>query len=170
MDSTQHELHDEHHGVAQTTHDTLMHENEVGDHGFVDMVEFGFLVTRTAALGKNLANLNESMTKVTDLLNRLVCQQAMGVTVMPTVAEGGADEPTLSAGQTQGTEASGLTGSKQGADMKNMKPPVFRGEERERNKDAVNTFLHKWGDLHALRHTPDSIRATETSLSLEGKA
>ena len=54
--------------------------------------------------------------------------------------------------------------------LKNMKPPVFKGEERDRNKDAVHTFLHKWADLHRLRRTPTAIMATETSLSLEGKA
>ena len=54
--------------------------------------------------------------------------------------------------------------------LKNMKPPAFKGEERERSKDAVNTFLHKWSNLHALRRTPDHVRALEASLSLEGKA
>lgn len=54
--------------------------------------------------------------------------------------------------------------------MKNLKPPVFKGEDRDRNKDAVQTFLQKWSDLHVLRHTPESICALETSLSLEGKA
>ncbi|MCO5575776.1 hypothetical protein L7F22_029581 [Adiantum nelumboides] len=54
--------------------------------------------------------------------------------------------------------------------LKNMKPPAFKGEERECSKDAVNTFLYKWSDLHALHRTPDNICALETSLSLEGKA
>ena len=54
--------------------------------------------------------------------------------------------------------------------LKNMKPPVFKGEERDQNKDAVHNFLHKWANLHRLRHTPTAIMATETSLSLEGKA
>ena len=40
----------------------------MADHGFVDMVEFGFLVSRTAALEKNLNALNENVTKMTDLL------------------------------------------------------------------------------------------------------
>ena len=60
MDFTEHKLHDEHHGDAQTTHDTLMHENEARDYGFVDMVEFGFLVTRTAALEKRSVNVLSS--------------------------------------------------------------------------------------------------------------
>ena len=54
--------------------------------------------------------------------------------------------------------------------LKNMTPPVFKGEDWERNKDAVNTYLHKWNDLHTLRNTLDSLCAIEFSLSLEGKA
>ena len=54
--------------------------------------------------------------------------------------------------------------------MKNMKPTVFKGEDQDRNKDVVQTFLQKWSDLHALRQTPDSICALEASLSLENKA
>ena len=52
--------------------------------------------------------------------------------------------------------------------LKNMKPPSFKGEEKEKIKDAINTFLHKWSDLHDIRRTPDHIRALEASLSLEG--
>ena len=29
--------------------------------------------------------------------------------------------------------------------LKDLKPSSFGGEEKERNKDAVNMFLHKWG-------------------------
>ena len=54
--------------------------------------------------------------------------------------------------------------------LKNMTPPMFKREDLERNKDAVNTYLHKWNDLHTLRNTPDFLRAIESSLSLEGKA
>ena len=53
--------------------------------------------------------------------------------------------------------------------MKNMKPPVFKEKDQDHNKDAIQTFLQKWSDLHALHQTPDSISALETSLSLEGK-
>ena len=54
--------------------------------------------------------------------------------------------------------------------LKNMTPPMFKGEDWERNKDAINTYLHKWNDLHTLRNTPDSLHAIESSLNLEGKA
>ena len=53
--------------------------------------------------------------------------------------------------------------------LKNMKPPVFKGEERDCNKDAVHTFLHKWADLHLLCRTPTAIMATKMSLTLKGK-
>ena len=54
--------------------------------------------------------------------------------------------------------------------LKNMTPPMFKGEDRERNKDAVNTYLHKWNDLHTLRNNLDSFLAIESNLSLEDKA
>ena len=54
--------------------------------------------------------------------------------------------------------------------LKNMTPAMFKGEDWERNRDAVNTYLHKWNDLHTLRNTLDSLRAIESSLSLKGKA
>ena len=43
-----------------------------------------------------------------------------------------------------------LTKANSVALLKNMMPPVFKGEDWERNKDAINTHLHKWNDLHAL--------------------
>ena len=39
--------------------------------------------------------------------------------------------------------------------LKNLKPSTFRGEEKDRNKDFVHTFIQKWTDLHVLRQTPD---------------
>lgn len=50
--------------------------------------------------------------------------------------------------------------------FENIKPPVFHGEERDCNKDAVNNFLQKWKDLHQLRHTSDSVSTVESGLSL----
>ena len=46
---------------------------------------------------------------------------------------------------------------------------MFKGKDRDRNKDAVHTFLQKWTDLHRLRRTSATVMATETSLTLEGK-
>ena len=52
--------------------------SDMEDHGLVDMREFGFLVTRTAALETQIATMNESLSKVTTLLNDLARGQALG--------------------------------------------------------------------------------------------
>ena len=54
--------------------------------------------------------------------------------------------------------------------FKSIKPPVFKTDDKERNKDAVVTFLHKWKALHQLRRTPDVDTPIQASLSLEGRA
>ena len=48
--------------------------------------------------------------------------------------------------------------------MKNMKPPVFKGEDQDCNKDVVQTFLQKQSDLHVLHQTLDSICALQACL------
>ena len=54
--------------------------------------------------------------------------------------------------------------------LKDLKLPSFGGEEKEQNKDSVNMFLHKWGDIHSLRRNPEEVRPIEASLSLTGIA
>ena len=54
--------------------------------------------------------------------------------------------------------------------LKNLKPPIFKGEDKERNKDNVDTFLSKWGDIHTMRGTMDHNKLHHTCLSIEGKA
>ncbi|MCO5589197.1 hypothetical protein L7F22_043163 [Adiantum nelumboides] len=54
--------------------------------------------------------------------------------------------------------------------LKNMKPPVYKGEDKDRNKDAVNTFLSKWAEIHNMRRTHDAMKPRHTCLALEGKA
>ena len=54
--------------------------------------------------------------------------------------------------------------------LKSTKPPMYHREDRECTKAAVNTFVHKWSSLHALRRNPNPVCVVETSLSLEGKA
>ena len=95
MSSSPHALYVEHGEHTQATHDATMDEVEATDHGFVDMVEFGFLVSRTSALEKNLSALNENVTKMTDLLQQLVCQQASGIPVIFMAMTSGVVEPTL---------------------------------------------------------------------------
>ena len=38
--------------------------------------------------------------------------------------------------------------------LKDLKPPRFGGEEKERNKDSVNMFLHKWGEYSQPQKEP----------------
>ena len=158
---------------------------------YVDHEAFRHLLTRTMDLEKQVAGLNENISHMIDLFNQFMRQQAMSgrgehparvsghdttppVEVTPTTnGMGGAgtsagDMPL--AGE-DGTPYEGhLTKADTVALLKNMTPPVFEGEDRERNKDAVNTYLHKWNDLHKLWNTPNSLCAIESSLSLEGKA
>ena len=54
--------------------------------------------------------------------------------------------------------------------LKDMKPPQFDGEEKDRNKDAIYTFLQKWQDLHRLKNTPPEYQPLEASLSFGPKA
>ena len=43
----------------------------------------------------------------------------------------------------------GITSTNEGANLfKNIKPPVFKGEDKERNKDAIITYLQKWSALY----------------------
>ena len=54
--------------------------------------------------------------------------------------------------------------------LKNLKPPGFKGEDKEQNKDTIDTFLSKWGEIHDMRGTLDKNKPRHTYLSLEGKA
>ena len=73
-------------------------------------------------------------------------------------------------GTTISTDHVGTPHTREGAMFKHVKPPVFKGEDKEQNKDAIVTFLHKWQALHQLRCTPDVDTIIQTSLSLEGRA
>ena len=39
-------------------------------------------------------------------------------------------------------------------------------EEKERNKDGVDMFLHKWGDTHSLGRNPKLVQLLDASLLL----
>ena len=54
--------------------------------------------------------------------------------------------------------------------FKHMKPPIFRGEDKDRNKDSVMTFLQKWRDVHNLRKAEEPVKLLEASIMLDGKA
>ena len=172
MSSPPHEVHDEHaENDPHASMDTHMDDDlALGDHSFVDLHDFNFLVTRTATLETQVKTMNKNLTKMSDLLKELVRSNTLGNPGV-SMATGGAVEPPLLANTSRIAEAEASTLTPDVPNMlKNMKPPSFKGEEKDRNKDAVNTFLLKWTDLHILRRTPDHIRALEASLSLEGKA
>ena len=91
------------------------------------------------------------MTKVTNLLNDLVRGHVMGTSRVSAPMEVATEPPPVVVAGTALDPAIMPHPSPEAHNMlKNMKPPAFKGEERERSKDAVNTFLHKWSDLHAL--------------------
>ncbi|MCO5609563.1 hypothetical protein L7F22_063792 [Adiantum nelumboides] len=175
MSSSQQELHvdgavpDEHVPVDASMDISIDDMNLDGDHGLVDQHDFNYLVTRTATLEHQMKNVNENLTRVTSLLEQYLRSQVPGTSSVPRATEG-ATMPSPTPRTALDPVVPPLTSPDVPNMLKNMKPPAFKGEERERSKDAVNTFLHKWSDLHALRRTPDNICALETSLSLEGKA
>ena len=37
--------------------------------------------------------------------------------------------------------------------LKNLKPLGFKGEEKERNKNTIKTFLSRWGEINDMRGT-----------------
>ncbi|MCO5548046.1 hypothetical protein L7F22_001502 [Adiantum nelumboides] len=191
-------LHDEHHSDTLDDARIADYDLESLDDEHIDSAEFDLLVTRMADLEKQVAALNENMSKTTDLLAQLVRNQATSGGGLH-LAWASTHNVTPFLEETPITNGMGGVGMSSGgilpasdrghgqppveitphlmapsktlkAMAKHIKPPVFKGDDKERNKDAVNTFLHKWSDLHALRSTPDSTCAIETSLNLEGKA
>ena len=48
--------------------------------------------------------------------------------------------------------------------LKDLKPPIYNGEEKERNKNAINTFLQKWQDFHRLKNTPPENQVVQAFL------
>ena len=121
----------------------------LGDHGLVDALDFKRLVDRTAMLEKNITSINQNLTDLTTLVKNLVVHPA---SVAPGVGE--ASRPPLAV-QVGGDPGISFTTPEVSNSLKNLKPPSYKGEEKDRNKDAVHTFLQKWSDLHALRRTPD---------------
>ena len=167
MSSTQQDMHDvqdEHHDHEHDSGNDRMEDLDVDDEGFADMHDLAPLVTRIAELETQFTTMNESLSTMSTLMNQIIRSQALGVPFVPTDMVG-ATVPSPPAGHTHG--AAVLATPSLEAYNKNIKPPIFKGEEKERNKDAVNTFLHK---RTGLRRTSDNVRALEASLSLEGKA
>ena len=139
----------------------------LGDHGLVDMVDFCLLQTRTTCLESHIASINQNLTDLTNLVKNIVINP-----VFMAPQNGGALQPSLVEPQVQVTQLGGGDGAQHPStrtsgvnppitspvtmpeisnSLKNLKPPTFRGEEKDRNKDFVHTFIQKWMDLHVLR-------------------
>ena len=137
---------------------------------FVDMNEFQFLVTHTAALEEQVKGMNANLTQVTTLLQELVHNQNLPTSSVPKPMEGSTNLPQLAEDPLKETLPSSLSSHDTMNLLKSTKLPTYHGEEREHTKAMVNTFLHKWISLHSLRHNQDPICIVEMILSLEGKA
>ena len=141
------------------------------DIGLVDMHAFNQLQARFDTLANNHATLNENVTKLTELVKNWMTSfpqtRLLGDAPLPGASASPKTPPSLSIGLDNPLEVN----TKETMELlKNMKPPVFKGEEKERNKDAVDTFLSKWAEIHDMRNTHDKVKPLHTSLSLEGKA
>ena len=161
------------HMHGDTTHkalDAAMNNAKEANHGFVDMQDFNHLSARMSTFEHNFSTLNSNVTHISNMMQQFISMNGSSVPAPPMMG-GAATGASPSKGVAQVTETSLSKGSQEATTMfKNLKPPVFQGEEKDRNKDAVTTFLQKWRDLHQLHRTSDSIAAIEASLSLEGKA
>ena len=126
------------------------------------------MVDRTTAIEKEQQNIKatqqDMLTVLLDIQSRLMTMITPPSTSLPPPTVG----PTRVGLETSVHTHEGIsTGNTY---IKDLKPPLYDGEEADCNKDAVNTFLQKWHDLHSLKHTPDNIRALEASVTLRGKA
>ena len=76
MTSSHQEMHveggDAHVHVQVDPVEISMLDVDLDDHGLVDTQEFNFLITRTTVLENQIKQVNENLTKVTNLLNDLV--------------------------------------------------------------------------------------------------
>ena len=111
-------------------------------------------------LEKQVAGLNENISRMSDLFNQFMRHQATSAQEEHLARESGHGAPSL-VKVTPTTNGMGGAGTSVGdvplasddgtsyeghltkvdtvALLKNMTPRVFKGEDRERNKDAVNT-------------------------------
>ena len=121
------------------------------------------------ALETTLNTVNNNLTNMSMLFEQFMAHYASIVSGMAT-SRGATPVVTPLVVPSPLVGPSAPSATLEAAMLKNMKPPVFKGEKHDCNKDAIHTFLHKWADMHRLRRTPTAIMATETRLSLEGKA
>ena len=131
----------------------------LGDHGLVDMVDFCLFQTCTTCLESHIASINQNLTDLTNLVKNIVINPAFmalgtGGGLQPPPVEpqvqatplGGGDvaqQPSVGTSGVNHVITSPVTTPKISNSFKNLKPPTFKGEEKDRNKDSVHTFIQK---------------------------
>ncbi len=139
-------------------------QGDLEGHDLVDVVDFTALEARTQVLETGLANINTNLTNLTTLVEQLVRR-------LPLDTAGGGTMESPPTFVSRPIELGRSAPTQDGAHLfKHMKPPVLKGEDRDRNKDSVMTFLQKWRDVHDLRKADESVKILEASLTLEGRA
>ncbi len=134
--------------------DEIMRPAEAGvkGHEAVDLVDVTSLLNRTQVLETGLTNISNNLTNLTTLVNQLVQRL-----VVEPVGGGSMESPPIEVSRP--TDQVRVSTPQDGTHLfKHMKPPMFRSEDRDRNKDSVMTFLQKWRDVHDLRKPDESVK------------
>ena len=103
-----------------------------GQEFIVEAEDFTALQNRTHVLETNFATLNTNLTQLSTLMNQLV-QCLAGDTIGVGVSTSSPVDFSRPTEQTRSQDGVHL--------FKHMKPPIFCGEDKDRNKDSVMTFL-----------------------------
>ena len=109
------------------------------DHGLVDMHEFRAVTARVDALETTLNTVNTNLSNLNTLFEQFMAHYAS--IVSGTATSGGATPvvtPPVVLSPLVGPSA--LSATPEAAMLKNMKPPVFNGEERDR-KQGCSSYL-----------------------------
>ncbi|KAJ7193279.1 hypothetical protein O6H91_Y518800 [Diphasiastrum complanatum] len=117
--------------------------------------QFLQLVTEVDELKLALANFKSSVDDSFTELKSLILSSAKGS--LPSTSQLSPSPLPSVSGETLRSHPSVF---------KDLKPPTFNGEEKDRNADILQTFLSKWKNIHDLKQTPDHLQAIEASLSL----
>lgn len=143
------------------------------EHGLVDMQTFNNISARFFVMHANFTTLNATITKLMELVATFMKTQSPGAGHADVAMPPAGAPPLVTPPVTEDVtlHVSSAPDPKEAVEMlKSMKAPVFWGEDKDQNKDTVNTFLSKWANLHDMRNTHDVMRPWHTSLTLEGKA
>ena len=105
------------------------------NHGLVNMLDFVRVIAQVAALETTLHTVNTNLTNMSTHFSQIMAHYA--ASVYGSTASGGpilVFMPPLVL--TPLVESIGPLPTQEGAMLKNMKPPMFKGEERNRHKDG----------------------------------